>query len=125
VALDEVEDQAPGAGLGDSQEMRALTAALGLERTGLTLQRILPGRRQAFGHSHANAEETYVVLAGSGTLQRPGEQVPLRAREAVRIAPELTRALEAGPEGLEYLAHGPRRRGDVAMAPGWWGSDPG
>ena len=124
-ALEEVEDQAPSSGLGDIQEMRPLAGALGLERTGISLQRILPGRRQAFGHSHANAEETYVVLAGSGTLRLGDEEVPLRAREAVRIAPNLTRAVEAGPDGVEYLAVGPRHRGDFAMAPGWWGSHAG
>jgi uncharacterized cupin superfamily protein/quinol monooxygenase YgiN len=122
VALDEVEDLAPKSGLGEIQQMRSLVAALGLERTGITLQRILPGQRQPFGHAHANAEETYVVLAGSGTLRLPDEEVPLRAREAVRIAPDLTRAVEAGPDGIEYLAVGPRLRGDVAMTPGWWGA---
>ena len=125
VALDEVEDQAAGAGLGDIQQMRSLTAVLGLERTGITLQKILPDQRQAFGHTHVNAEETYVVLSGTGTLRLPDEEVPLRAREAIRIAPELTRALEAGPDGLEYLALGPRHKGDGALAPGWWGAAAG
>ena len=123
VSLDEVEDQAPKSGLGEIQEMRSLVAALGLERTGITLQRILPGQRQAFGHSHVNAEEVYVVLAGSGTLRLDGDEVPLRAREAVRMAPDLMRAVEAGPDGLEYLAVGARHQGDFAMVPGWWGAD--
>jgi quinol monooxygenase YgiN/uncharacterized cupin superfamily protein len=125
VALDEVEDQAPRSGLGDIQQMRPLAAALGLERTGISLQKILPDRQQAFGHSHVNAEEAYVVLAGSGTLRLSDEEVPLRAREAVRVAPGLTRAVEAGPDGLEYLALGPRHQGDFAIAPGWWGGDAG
>jgi uncharacterized cupin superfamily protein len=99
--------------------MRSLVAALGLERTGITLQKILPGQRQAFGHSHVNAEEAYIVLAGSGTLRLNDEELPLRAREAVRMAPDLTRAVEAGPDGVEFLAVGPRHQGDFAMVPGW------
>jgi len=123
VALEEVEDQAAKFGLGDIQQMRQLEAALGLERTGISLQKVLPDQRQAFGHSHVNAEETYVILAGSGTLRLAEEEVPLQARDAVRVAPELTRAFQAGAEGLEYLALGPRHQGDGAMAPGWWGAD--
>jgi quinol monooxygenase YgiN/uncharacterized cupin superfamily protein len=123
VALDDVEDQAPQAGLGEVQQMRSLVAALALERTGITLQKILPGQRQAFGHSHVNAEEAYIVLAGSGTLRLNDEELPLRAREAVRMAPDLTRAVEAGPDGVEFLAVGPRHQGDFAMVPGWWGAD--
>ncbi len=123
VALEEVEDQAAKFGLGDIQQMRQLEAALGLERTGISLQKVFPDQRQAFGHSHVNAEETYVILAGSGTLRLAEEEVPLQARDAVRVAPELTRAFQAGAEGLEYLALGPRHQGDGAMAPGWWGAD--
>lgn len=122
LALDDVADQAPGFGLGDVQEMRVAAGPLGLERTGISLQRVLPGKRSAFGHVHANAEETYVVLAGSGTLRVEEDDVALKARDAVRVAPELTRAFEAGPDGLEYLAIGPHHGGDGALAPGWWGA---
>lgn len=122
VALDDVADQAPGFGLGEIQEMRVAAGPLGLERTGISLQRLLPGKRSAFGHAHANAEETYVVLAGAGTLRVEEDEVPLAARDAVRVGPELTRAFEAGPDGLEYLAIGPHHGGDGALAPGWWGA---
>lgn len=123
VALEEIEDQAAKFGLGDIQQMRQLEAALGLERTGISLQKVLPDQRQAFGHSHVNAEETYIILAGSGTLRLHDGEVALQARDAVRVAPQLTRAFQAGPDGLEYLALGPRHQGDGAMAPGWWGTD--
>ena len=123
VALDDVEDQAAGYGLGHIQQMRSPTEPLGLERTAFTIQRILPDQRQAFGHTHANAEETYVILAGSGTLRAGEDEIALTARDAVRVAPGLTRAFQAGAEGLEYLAVGPRQTGDGEMAPGWWGAD--
>lgn len=121
VELDELDDSAAGFGLGGIQEMRSPVEPLGLERTGISLQRIFPGQRQSFGHVHANAEETYVVLAGSGTLRIEGDDVALAPRKAIRVAPTLTRAFEAGPDGLEYLAVGPRHRGDGEMRPKWWG----
>jgi len=121
VGLDALEDQAAGFGLADIQEMRSPVEPLGLERTGITLQRILPRQRQSFGHVHANAEETYIVLTGSGTLRIEDDELAVAAHDAVRVAPTLTRAFEAGPEGLEYLAVGPRHRGDGDMTPGWWG----
>jgi len=121
VGLDGLEDQAAGFGLAGIQEMRSPVEPLGLERTGITLQRILPRQRQSFGHVHANAEETYIVLAGSGTLRIEDDELAVAAHDAVRVAPTLTRAFEAGPEGLEYLAVGPRHRGDGDMTPGWWG----
>ncbi|MDQ6817226.1 MAG: cupin domain-containing protein [Actinomycetota bacterium] len=101
--------------------MRSPVELLGLERTGVTLQHILPGQRQSFGHAHSNAEETYIVLEGSGTLRIGDDELALAARDAVRVSPALTRAFEAGPDGLEYLAVGPRHRGDGEIAPGWWG----
>ena len=122
VALSDLEDSAPGYGLSDIQEMRVAAGPLGLERTGISLQRLRPGCRQAFGHVHANAEETYVVLTGSGTLRIEDDEVALEERVAVRVAPELTRAFEAGPDGLEFLAVGPRCEGDGEIVNGWWGS---
>ena len=36
------------------------------EQTGVTHFRLRPGRRSPFSHRHVNAEEVYVILAGSG-----------------------------------------------------------
>ena len=36
------------------------------------------------------------------------------------MAPGVTRALEAGPEGLEVLAFGPRHEDDAEMVPDFW-----
>jgi hypothetical protein len=41
-------------------------------------------------------------------------------RDAIRVAPDLTRAFEAGPDGLELLAMGARWRGDAAIVRDWW-----
>jgi hypothetical protein len=39
----------------------------------------------------------------------------VRPMDAIRIAPRVVRAFEAGPEGLQLLAFGPRHAGDVEM----------
>jgi hypothetical protein len=36
------------------------------------------------------------------------------------VAPEVTRAFEAGPEGTEILAFGRRHDGDGEVLSGWW-----
>jgi quinol monooxygenase YgiN len=120
--LDELEDLAPKFGMGDTQETRFAAKELGLERTGLGHQRLRPGRRQVFGHRHANAEEIYVVLSGSGRAAIGDEVVDLAPMDALRVAPGLMRAFEAGDDGLVYLSLGARAEGDGSMETGWWAS---
>jgi quercetin dioxygenase-like cupin family protein len=115
VNLAAAEDRAAGAGLSDIQEARFPREALGAEQTGLALHRIHPGRRQAFGHRHHNAEEICVVLSGGGKVVLDGEVHDLVALDAVRIAPSVLRAFEAGPEGMELLVFGPHHDGDGEM----------
>jgi hypothetical protein len=38
--------------------------------------------------------------------------------DAIRVSPEVARAFEAGPEGLELLVFGPRRAGDTEILSG-------
>jgi mannose-6-phosphate isomerase-like protein (cupin superfamily) len=118
--LTEVEDQAPGFGLAEIQEARFANEALETEATGLSLHRLKPGKRQSFAHRHEQAEEVYVVLSGSGRVKLDDDVVDLQPRTAVRVSPNVTRAFEAGPDGLEYLAFGPRHEGDGEMLRGWW-----
>jgi hypothetical protein len=40
--------------------------------------------------------------------------------DAIRVSPAVTRAFEAGPDGLELSAFGPRMRGDGDVLQGWW-----
>jgi quinol monooxygenase YgiN/mannose-6-phosphate isomerase-like protein (cupin superfamily) len=120
--LEDVEDQAPKFGLGEMGESRFATRDLGAERTGVSHQRLRPGARQAFGHRHQHAEEVYVVLSGGGQVKIDDELHELRPRDAIRVAPNSMRAFEAGPEGLEILAIGPRHAGDVEMSRDFWAS---
>jgi mannose-6-phosphate isomerase-like protein (cupin superfamily) len=112
INLDEVEDAAPGNGFGDRWEARVARQALAAEQTGITHFRLRPGKRSPFAHRHRDAEEIYVILAGSGHVKLDDEVFDVRPRDAIRIAPDTARAFEAGPEGLEFLAFGPHHAGD-------------
>ena len=123
VNLNDVKDLAPDHGLDEIGEARFAAGALALEKTGLSLQRLKPGKRQAFGHTHSEQEEIYVVLEGSGRVKVEDEIIELAALDALRVGPGVTRAFEAGDDGLAFLAFGaPRTEGssDTEMLPGWW-----
>jgi mannose-6-phosphate isomerase-like protein (cupin superfamily) len=118
--LPEVEDSAPGFGLGEIQEARFANDALETESTGFCYHRIKDGKRQAFGHKHEDAEEVYVVISGSGRAKLDDDVVELERLDALRVAPKVTRAFEAGQDGLELVAFGPRHKGDGEMIQNWW-----
>ena len=118
--LTEVEDKAPEFGLGEIQEARFANDDLEAEDTGLSYHRLKAGKRQGFAHRHQQAEEVYVVLSGSGRVKLDEEIVELEALDAVRVAPGVTRQFEAGSDGVELLAVGPRHKGDGEMVQDWW-----
>jgi mannose-6-phosphate isomerase-like protein (cupin superfamily) len=106
-------------------EFRAATKALALERAALSHQRVPPGCRFPYGHTHATQEEVYVVVRGSGRMKLDGEIVELAEWDAVRVPPGTWRGYEAGPEGLELLVVGAPNlgddpRGDVEGRRDWW-----
>ena len=120
--LTEVKDSAAKFGFGETQESRFANDDLETTQTGVSFHRIRPGRRQAFAHRHEAAEEVYVVLSGSGRVNLEGDVLDVRALDAIRVMAGVTRAFEAGPDGLDLLAFGPRRdhdRGEILH--GWWG----
>lgn len=120
--LKDVEDSAPKFGLSPDIEARFARNALGCEQTGLSYQRLAPNVRGKFGHRHADQEEIYVIVAGSGRLKVDDEVHDLGQWDAVRVAPETMRAFEAGPDGLELLAFGAPATGssDAELTAGWW-----
>jgi quinol monooxygenase YgiN/mannose-6-phosphate isomerase-like protein (cupin superfamily) len=118
--LAESEDLAARFGYGETAEARFPTEDLDAVNTGLSLQRLRPGKRQAFAHRHHRAEEIYVVLGGSGRMRIGDEVLDVAPMDAIRVGPEQTRAFEAGPDGLEFLVFGPRMRGDAEMVRDWW-----
>jgi mannose-6-phosphate isomerase-like protein (cupin superfamily) len=120
--LNDVEDAAPKFGMSPPLEARFAREELGLERSGVSYQRLDPGSRVPFGHRHGEQEELYVVVGGSGRIKVDDEVVELRQWDAIRVAPEVTRCLESGEEGIEVVVFGAPNTGggDVEMIPGWW-----
>jgi mannose-6-phosphate isomerase-like protein (cupin superfamily) len=118
--LREVEDLAAKHGFGEAQEARFPRGDLEAESTGVAYLILRPGKRQPFAHRHNEAEEIYVVLAGSGRIKLDDDIVEIRPLDSIRMAPGLTRMLEAGPDGLEVLAFGPRHENDAEMVQDFW-----
>ncbi len=107
IQLLDVEDAAPANGFGERWEARVARTALGAEQTGVTHFRLRPGKRSPFTHRHVEAEEVYVILAGSGRVKLDDDVADVRPLDAIRVAPRVARAFEAGPDGLEWIAFGP------------------
>ena len=106
-------------------EFRAATRVLELEQSSLSYQRIPPGYRFPYGHTHVTQEEVYVVVRGSGRMKLDDEIVELREWDAVRVPPGTWRGHEAGPDGLEIIvigapSLGENRRADVEGQRDWW-----
>jgi mannose-6-phosphate isomerase-like protein (cupin superfamily) len=122
VNLKDVEDQAPRFGLGEHLESRFARVPLQLAASGLSYFRYAPGYRISFGHHHRDQEEVYVVVSGSARAKVGDDLVELGPWDALRVSPEETRQLEAGPDGAEILAFGAPSNGnlDAEMVPGWW-----
>jgi mannose-6-phosphate isomerase-like protein (cupin superfamily) len=122
VAAAAAEDSALMHGLSNIQEARFPREDLGAEQTGVNYLTIKPDQREAFAHRHGEAEEVYVVLAGSGRVKLDDELIDLTRLDAVRVSPGTARSFEAGPDGLEVLIFGPRVEGDGEMVPDFWGT---
>jgi mannose-6-phosphate isomerase-like protein (cupin superfamily) len=118
--LDDVKDSAPEFGVGDGMEARFAKDEFETEETGFSFHRLKAGKRQPFGHVHENAEEVYVVVRGNGLLKLDDEIIEVETLDAIRVSPEVTRAFEAGDDGLEVIAFGARHDGDGEIVPNWW-----
>lgn len=109
-------------------EFRMAGKALDLQRSGLGYQRIPPGYRFPYGHTHKEQEEVYVVVRGSGRMKLDEEIVEVKAWDAVRVPPGTWRGYEAGPEDLEILVFGTPSLGehvreDVEGQRDWWAEE--
>lgn len=89
---------------------------------GVSLFRYAPNLRNEMGHSHREQEEAYVVVAGSGRILLDDETQDLGIWDVVRVAPEVVRAFEAGPDGLDIIAVGGPKpvEGDGVSATASW-----
>jgi mannose-6-phosphate isomerase-like protein (cupin superfamily) len=118
--LTDVDDSAPKFGYAEVQEARFANNDLETEQTGVSHLRVKPDKRQAFAHKHENAEEVYLVLAGSGRMKLDDEIIDVAELDAIRVSPGVTRMFEAGSNGLDLLAFGPRHEGDGELIEEWW-----
>ena len=119
---DDVENSAEKFGMGDILEAHFVRDDLEATQFGLSLQRLKPNQRMPFGHHHEQQEEVYVIVGGSGRIKLGDEIVDVAQWDAVRVAPDVTRAFESGPDGLELVAFGAPNTGlqDAKQEMGWW-----
>jgi len=117
----EVEDMAQGR-MPPGIEAHFAREALGCEKSGITYYKLGSNFHPPFGHHHGEQEEVYVVISGSAIVKVEDDEVELGKLDAIRLSPEATRALKAGPDGCEVIAFGaPKTEGqDAEMLPGWW-----
>lgn len=113
---DSVGERAPGI------EGRFARKHLDSRDLGVSLFRYEANVRSPMAHSHREQEEAYVVVGGSGRVLLDGEVHELRQWDVVRVAPEVVRAFEAGPDGLDIVAvggHKPEGGDGVTGAAAW------
>ena len=104
VNLLEIDDSV--AGRVEGLEGRFSRTHIGSRDLGVSHFRWAPGVRSPNGHRHREQEEAYVVISGSGRVRLDDEVRDVARYDVVRVAPEVVRGFEAGPEGLEIIAIG-------------------
>jgi mannose-6-phosphate isomerase-like protein (cupin superfamily) len=118
--LKDVDDAA--ADRGSDIEARFARQHLETQHLGVSYFRYGAGFRTSYGHRHREQEEAYVVVGGSGRMRLDDEIIELRAWDAIRVAPNVVRAFEGGPDGLQLIAIGADRPegGDGEMVHDFW-----
>jgi quercetin dioxygenase-like cupin family protein len=113
---DSVGDRAPGI------EGRFGRKHMDSRDLGISHFRYAANVRSPAAHSHREQEEAYVVVAGSGRVLLDDQLQDLQQWDLVRVAPEVVRAFEAGPDGLDIIAvGGPKPEdGDGVMGTAAW-----
>ena len=118
---DEVEDMAPKFDMPEGIEARFGRKSMGDSAlSGVSYFAYGPGFKTAFGHTHSEQEETYVVVEGGGTVRVGDEDVAVRAWDAIRIVPGAPHAIAAGPEGMAIIAFGAGPSDDTEMHQDYW-----
>jgi len=118
--LKEVQDMAEGRG--HDMEARFGRSHIESEHLGVTYFRYGSGVRPPYGHHHREQEEVYVVASGSGRVRLGDDIHEIRQWDMVRVAPQVVRAFEGGPDGMELIAIGNDRPegGDGEMIQDFW-----
>jgi quercetin dioxygenase-like cupin family protein len=113
---DSAGERAPGI------EARFARKHIDSEHLGVSYFRYAAGIRAPMAHSHREQEEAYIVVNGSGRIRLDDEVHEIRQWDVVRISPQTIRAVEAGDDGLEFIAVGSDRPedGDGVPADSTW-----
>jgi mannose-6-phosphate isomerase-like protein (cupin superfamily) len=114
------EDSAPKFGFGELGEAHFPREELDAQSTGLAYHVLKPGKRNAFGHRHEQAEEIYVVLGGAGRMRLDDAVLDVAELDAIRVSPHVARAFEAGPTGLSLLVFGAHHESDGELLHDFW-----
>ncbi len=117
---DDVENASERFGLAPDMEARFGRNPLRVEGGGFSYQKLAPSFRSPVAHRHDTQEEVYVVVGGSGRVKVEDDVRDLRQWDAIRVAAQVARGFEAGPDGLELLAIGFGPGGDTEMVEGFW-----
>lgn len=118
--LADLEDVAAARGLGNGFSARFGREALDCEHTGFALHTLEAGVQMPFVHRHKNAEEIYVVLAGSGRILLDEEVRDVATHDAIRVSPGVARSFDAGDDGLQVLVFGPHHDSDGEVLQSGW-----
>jgi uncharacterized cupin superfamily protein len=95
-----------------------LGAAAGSVSVGLKRIVVDPGKWSTPAHAEGAEEEIFFVLAGSGISWQDGDAFEIGANDVLVHLPEgHAHTLRAGPDGLEVLAYGQRKRQGNTVLP--------
>jgi uncharacterized cupin superfamily protein len=123
VHLDDVPEEVRDLGPLQGRRRRAGVAARA-RGVGLSLFAMGPGARAVPVHVHADEEELFYVLAGSGVSWQDGRTYAIASGDMVcHRADEEAHTMVAGPDGLRVLAFGEGSRTSITHLPragAWW-----
>jgi mannose-6-phosphate isomerase-like protein (cupin superfamily) len=100
----DVDDSA--AGRMDGLEVRMSRNRMESRDVGVSLFRYGPNVRNPISHHHREQEEAYVIVSGSGRVRLDDEIKDVRQWDVIRVAPDVLRAFEGGPDGMDVVAVG-------------------
>jgi uncharacterized cupin superfamily protein len=99
-------------------EMRGRWRRFGSPDLGVRRLQVAPGARSMPVHVHAETEELFHVLGGSGLLWQDGRTWPVGPGDSIFHAPKReAHTLLAGDEGLDVLAFGAETGADMSWLP--------
>src|SRR3954463_3062098 len=115
----EADDSSPD---GLDMEARFGRKHIDSQQLGVSYFRYGPGVPPPYGHRHREQEAAYVVVSGSGRLKLDDEVIEIGQWDLIRVAPEVARGFEGGPDGLVIVAVGGTKPegGDGELVRDFW-----